>query len=179
MFIDTNSGSDNVNNDPTGIMVCTVANGKLYVVKFVEKWLQLYELVQEILELISVYSISKCYIENASAGKNVISELKRQLRGKTIVLGVNAGSKSKEERVNAIQPHLVNGKVVIVEDDWNTLYMNYLADFNHGKHDEAIDLTVYAVLTLIAGRRFSTAEEQQENNKGMASYDHDEIDLYS
>ena len=105
-----------------------------------------------------------------------MTELKRQLRGKTVVLAVNAGSKSKEERVNAIQPYLVNERVVCVEDDWNTLYLNYLADFNHGKHDEAIDLTVYAVLTLIAGRKVGGADIQElEDRRGMV----DELDLYS
>ena len=180
LFIDTNMGSDNKDNDPNGLLICTVTGGRLYIIKFAEKWEQLYELVQTILEYIKIYNISKVYVENAAAGKNVISELKRQLRGKTVVLSINAGTKSKEERVNAIQPHLVNGKVIVVEDDWNDLFLTYLADFNHGKHDEAIDTMCYAVLTLISGRHFALAENNTNTDtRGMFGSEAEDMDLYS
>ena len=179
MFIDTNMGSDNKNSDPNGIMICSVVGGKVYVQKFYEKWEQLYEFCQTLIELIKVWGVAKVYVETAATGQNVITELKRQLRGKTIVLGVNTGGKSKEERVNAIQPHLVNGKLIILEDDWNTLFCNYLADFNRGKHDEAIDLTVYAIQTLIAGKHFAKEDTTPADTRGMFNSEAEDVDLYS
>ena len=176
MFIDTNMGSDNKNNDPNGIMICTPVNGKVYVQKFYEKWEQLYEFCQTLIELIKIWNVSKVYIETAATGQNVITELKRLLRGKTIILGVNTGGKSKEERVNAIQPYLVNGRVIILEDEWNTLFMNYLGDFNHGKHDEAIDLIVYAIQTLIAGKK--VLNDTPEDMRGIFKLEAEEPDLY-
>lgn len=183
LFIDTNLGGENKNNDPTGLLVCSVVNNVIYVLKFTEKWEQLYELVQSIIEIIKVQKISKTYIENASTGKNVLSELKRQLRGQTQVSLINTGTKSKEERVNAVQPYFVNGNVVCVEDDWNTLYLNYLADFNHGKHDEAVDLSVYAILTLLAKGYKSITNNpdkpeiiESKDSRGM-TFQHDDFDM--
>lgn len=177
MFIDTNMGSDNKSADPNGIMICCVVNKKIYVVKFLEKWQQLFELCQTIIELVKVYGIRKCYIENAAMGKALISELKRQLRGNVMVLAINPGSKSKMERVNAIQPYLVNSRFVLVEDDWNELFLNYLVNFpQKGVHDEAVDLTVYSILALLAGKNYGGVEEP-EDKRGMV--DESDFDLYS
>ena len=53
MFLDTAYTSTD-KNDPTGFYICIVHNGKIYIMHAVEIWLEFYELIQEILELIKL-----------------------------------------------------------------------------------------------------------------------------
>lgn len=166
LFIDTAYTKNIKDNDPSGYYICCVVNGRIYVIKAYEKWLEFHENMEEIIEIINTYNVKRVYIENKATGISVSQELKRQLRGKCLVLGINPGSKSKIERARAIQTYLVNERVIIVEDIWNESFMSQLANFPYGKHDSHIDNLSYSVLTLIAGKKLPT--EEGNNDKGMA-----------
>jgi predicted phage terminase large subunit-like protein len=174
MFLDT-AYTNNENNDPTGFYICALIGGKIYVMYAVEKWLEFYELLEEIKELIMVWGIKKVYIEQKASGISITTELKRTLRGTVAIAGINPGSKSKQERASAIQNYLVNGKVIVVEDIWNEAFISQLASFPYGKNDSHVDNLVYSVMTLIAGKKFS--EPQTEDRKGLD--DDRDFDLYN
>lgn len=184
LFLDT-AMTSNEKNDPSAFYLCNLIGGKIYVVEAEEKWLEFYELVEEIKEWIKTHNIKKVYIEKKASGISVIQELKRQLRGKVYIIGIESGSKSKQERARTIQPYLNNGKVVLVQGGWNQRFLDLVSAFPYGR-DDLIDTLVYSVLTLIARRYGSTstetdsipAETKAVDRRGMI-YEQDEADLYS
>jgi len=175
LLVDT-AYTSNDKNDATAFFVCCVNNGKLYIIKCYEKWLEFYECLEEIKELITLYGVNKCYVENKATGLSIMQELKRQLRGKTIILPVSAGSKSKVERARSVQPYLQNAKVCVVQDTWNNAFIDQCANFPYGK-DNMVDTLVYAIGTLIAGKHAVSNEQAPVSNKGMFS-DEDFESLY-
>ena len=176
LFLDT-AYTSNVKNDPSGFYVCCVIGGKIYVMYAVEKWLEFYELQQEILELIKVWGIKTVYIEQKASGISTTTELKRTLRNaKVTVLGINPGSKSKPERAASIQNYLVNNRVVIVNDIWNEGFLTQIAGFPYAKNDSHVDNLTYSVLTLIAGRKYGGLEQPTIKD---SRYDDSDFDLYA
>ena len=172
LFIDS-AFTSNDKNDASAYFVCFVNNGKMYILKCYEKWLEFFESIEEIKELIVSYGVNKVYVENKATGLSIMQELKRQLRGKTVILPVSPGSKSKIERARSIQTYLQNGKVCVVQDTWNNTFIDQCANFPYGKNN-MVDCLVYAVGTLIAGKH--ATENPVDNKRGM--FGDDDFDLY-
>jgi predicted phage terminase large subunit-like protein len=183
LFLDT-AYTDNKDNDPSAFLICTIANHKLYIIKAVEKYCEFFELIEAIKEEIKIYNINKVYIEGKASGLSVASELKRLLKSRTSIQILQPGIKSKVERANTIQPYLVNGKVNLVQDSWNELFLNQIANFPYGKKDDILDTLVYAVQILIM-KSFSNSKLDNNDlvltntsNNNTSDIDYDEIELY-
>jgi predicted phage terminase large subunit-like protein len=148
MFIDTAYGTG---GDRSAMLICQLIQGKIYIVEVIAADLEFYKLIQEILEQQKVYNIKKIYIETKATGISILQELRRLLRGNISVLGLDAGSKSKMERAQSIQPFLESGKVVLVEGgNWQNAFLDEIANFPYGKYDDRVDVLVYAVIQLLS-----------------------------
>jgi len=141
LVLDTAYTSDQ-KNDPSGILIVGKYMGQLIIRKAFQRWLQFYELLEDIKEQQKIYGIKKIYIENKASGLSIIQELKRQNFN---VLQLSPQGKDKVTRVNACQPQMESGKVVLIEDDWNELYLSELASFPFGAHDDLCDCSIYAI----------------------------------
>lgn len=172
MFLDTNLGGTGVDDDPSGVIICKQIAGKLYIQNFIEIKGQLFDLLEELKELIAIYNIKQIYVEKASTGNNVVSEMRRQL-SRIAINFVSHQGKGKEERFNSVQPFFQNEQVYMVEGEWNMKYMNYLSDFPHAKHDEAVDVTVYALTVLLQAGYVNYGEVNDETSNWG-----DDEDLY-
>lgn len=142
MVIDT-AYTNKTNNDPSGFLVFAKYNNTIIIAKAQRKWLQFYELGEEIKELQKVHKIHKIYIEEKASGISIFQELQRLTNFN--LLKLNPKSKDKTERVIAIQPTLQSERVILVEDSWNEMFLSECASFPFGVHDDMVDTLAYAV----------------------------------
>jgi predicted phage terminase large subunit-like protein len=140
MIIDS-AYTKNTINDPSGLMVVGKHNGDLYVRKMSQKWLQFNDLLGEIRELKTVYSIDRIYIETKASGISIKDELKRQFNYNVFPLTPLG---DKIERVVSCQPQLESGRVWLVEDDWNENFLSECAAFPNGRDDQ-VDCLTYSI----------------------------------
>jgi len=140
LVIDTAYTSQSA-NDPSALMVCGVKNNLLYIRQVRQRWLQFYELLEEIKELQKIYMIKNIFIESKASGISIQQELKRQTNFNVLPLQPIG---DKTARVISIQPQLQSGRVVLVQDDWNDGFLNECASFPNGR-DDMVDDLCYAV----------------------------------
>lgn len=127
-------------NDPTGILIVAKYNNNILIKKAARKWLMFHELLEEIREIKKVNN-GKIYIEEKGSGISIVQELKRASNYNVITL--HPKDKDKLTRVNAIQPYLQSNRVILVEDDWNDMFLSECASFPFGLHDDLVDCLAY------------------------------------
>ena len=142
MVLDT-AYTSNTKNDPSAILIFGKHNNMIYIRKVFRKWLQFYELLEEVKELKKIYNVNKIYIEEKASGISIVQELKRQTNYN--VLPLNPKGKDKISRVISIQPVLQSKRVILVQDDsWNEIFLSECANFPHGT-DDIVDTLSYSV----------------------------------
>jgi len=138
-------------NDPTGIMIAgysTIEN-KLYIRDFTTVWKSLPKLIEYVEEYYDNHSLtgtSKTLIEPKASGIS----LRQSLNSKSkIISAIDITSplvrENKVSRANFSSVRIESGFVVLVEGKWNKAYIDEMSRFPLAKHDEAIDLTAYAI----------------------------------
>lgn len=128
-------------NDPSALMICGTYQNNLYIRKVIQRWLQFYELIEEIKELQKIYNIKRIYVESKASGISILQELKRQTGFNILPLDPIG---DKVARVTSIQPQLESGRVILVEDDTNEAFLNEVASFPAGRDDQ-VDVLCYSV----------------------------------
>jgi len=142
LVLDTATSSKQT-NDPSAFLLCAKYNNMLIIRKVQHKWVEFYELIEEIKEWKKVYNVNKIYVEDKSSGIQIVQELKRATNYN--VLTLNPKSKDKTQRVMAIQPVLQSKRVILIEDDsWNEIFLSEIASFPLGVHDDIVDCLSYA-----------------------------------
>lgn len=144
-------------NDPTGLQVSGFYNGTLYILSSIDKYLEM----PELLEFIETYidsllvNINMIYIEPKASGKTLNQLIKQNTNLNSTEIKSPFVSMSKIERARATSPYIESGRVLLVEGFWNEHFLNQIAVFPNGKHDEHIDLTCYSI-----DREFINKEEE-------------------
>lgn len=142
MVLDT-AFTDNTKNDPSGMLILGKYNNNLIIRKAYQRWLQFYELLEDVKEQQKIYGIKKIYIEAKASGLSIIQELKRATNFS--VIEVSPQGRDKMSRVIGCQPQLEASRVILIEDEWNELYLSEMASFPFGTHDDLVDCTTYSV----------------------------------
>jgi predicted phage terminase large subunit-like protein len=171
LFLDT-AYTENVDNDPSAFLLCSVIDKRIYIQKVQTKYFEFADLLDEIKEWIKIYNVNEVVIEAKATGLSISQELKRNLTGKCVVTTITPPAGKKKERVTSIQNYLINGKVVLVQDDWNELFLDECTNFPFGKHDDIVDCLFYAVYKLIAS---SYTNRQIINNEDEVNKDNKKI----
>jgi predicted phage terminase large subunit-like protein len=140
IVIDT-AYTNSTKNDPSAIMICGMHGNILYIRKVYQRWLQFFELLEFIKEQQLIYNIKKIFVESKATGLSVQQELKRQTN--FVVLPLTPIG-DKTTRVMSIQPQLQSGRVILVEDDSNEIFLNECAAFPNGR-DDIVDTLCYSV----------------------------------
>jgi predicted phage terminase large subunit-like protein len=163
-FIDTAYTEDEQErNDPSGILTVFERNNILYVVNFVEVWLEFPELIKFIKKYVMLngYTMhSSVWIEPKASGKSIVQQLKADSEGIRLNVMEIEGEWIKDDKVtraNGISPIAQSGRIAIIDGPWNDLYINYLTSFPKAMHDEAVDVTVYAANKLLSIEDFLSA----------------------
>lgn len=160
-FVDTAYTEDEMErNDPSGILSCFKKDNYIYVVNFVEVWMEFPQLVKFIKEYVMLngYSnYSAIYIEPKASGKSVYQQLKQGTGLNVIEIDGEWIRDDKVQRASAVSPIAQSGRVKIIEGTWNDNYLGQLTSFPRALHDEAVDTTVYALNHMVPINNFLSA----------------------
>lgn len=147
MYID-GAYTKNTKNDPTGLMSSIFYKNILYITNFHEAYLEMPELLEFVpiyAEVNRITTKSNVRIEPKASGKSLKQLLIRhtglnasEIKGKHI-------NEGKDARVDACTPTMQAGRVKLLKGHWNEIFLNQLAAFPNGKHDEAVDDLCYNI----------------------------------
>ena len=138
----------NTANDPTGLLLCAKHNGNLYILSAKSKYLEMPELLKYIPKFIESngVNVNAILIEPKASGLSMAQLLRNQTNYSIIELRGKILRESKIERASRVSPYVEDGtKVHLVEGNWNESFLQQLASFPNGKHDEYVDLLSYAI----------------------------------
>ncbi len=144
-FVDT-AFTEKKTNDPTGIICTCFFENTLYI----SKTSKVYKKFPDLIKYLPNFVFQNGYdhrstirIEPKANGISVIDQL--QVSTGLNVTRTPSPSDSKETRANAISPKVECKRVVLVEDYWNTEFIDEVCAFPNTDHDEYVDLLGYAV----------------------------------
>lgn len=141
-------------NDPSGILSCFVKDQYLYIVNFVSVWMEFPDFTRftkEYVELNGYSPGSGIYVEPKATGLSVIQQFK-ELAPRLNFISIEGEylRDDKVTRANSISAIAQARKVKIIKGPWNDEFIHQLSSFPKAKHDEAVDLLVYAVLNALS-----------------------------
>lgn len=146
MFID-GAYTANTKNDPTGIQISGLHNGNLYILKSIDKYLEMPELksfVKSYIESCGV-KVNQILVEPKASGKSLVQLLRRETNFNVSEIKTDFVRYSKIERARASSPFIEGGRVFLVKDNWNDHFLQQVSTFPNAKHDEHVDTTAYAI----------------------------------
>ena len=146
MYVDGAYTKD-TRNDPTGIQISGKSNDNLYVLKSIDKYLEMPELKTFITNFIKGcgVDINLILVEPKASGKSLVQLLRRETNYNISEIKTDFVRYSKIERARASSPFIEGGRVYLVKDHWNDAYLQQVGTFPNAKHDEHIDVTSYAI----------------------------------
>lgn len=149
-FID-GAYTEKTTNDPTAILVCFEKDNHLYILDVVEVWMNFTDLCKYIVEYVNKFQYSpqnsKIYVEPKANGLPIID----QLRTTTMlnIISLSPTKDSKITRANAVSPITESQRVKLVYGGYIDKYLSQLGTFPNASHDDMVDVTIYAIDTLL------------------------------
>jgi predicted phage terminase large subunit-like protein len=145
MFVDS-AYTDKTKNDPTGIVIAGEFENNLIVKYAGQYWLEFPELLTKLRELRVKYGTNRLFIEPKATGKSIVQTLKKE--------GINAieldsTQDSKLTRVNAVSPTIEAKRIILIQDSWNTLFIDECSSFPLASHDDMLDALCHAITKLL------------------------------
>jgi predicted phage terminase large subunit-like protein len=142
--------TDKTENDESATLVCSKYNGNLYVFNChgVRKELhEFLEYIRPFFRSMGYSGRSTVNIEMKASGYGFYSMLKSPKYGSHNCVKINSKvvSYGKMNRVENIQPTLASGKVFLVRGPWIDEFLEQLAVFPNGTHDDMVDVLAYAI----------------------------------
>jgi predicted phage terminase large subunit-like protein len=144
-FVDT-AYTDNINNDPTGIIAACRIDNRLFISAATQQHMRFPDLCRFLPDWVKdngyTYA-STLRIEPKANGLSVIDQLREitQLN----VTQTQSPRESKETRLIACSPFVESGRVVLVDGDWCEAFTTEVCGFPAVAHDEFVDLLCYAI----------------------------------
>ncbi len=144
-FVVDTAYTEKQENDPSAILAYTVHNNFLYLLDYSNVRKRFGELKRFIRLFVQAVGSdqSKIYIEPKANGLSIVQELKDET--KLNVIAYNLPKGDKISRLNAVEPYLEAGRVVLVEAPWNESFIEECKVFPNGPHDEAVDLLTMSI----------------------------------
>jgi predicted phage terminase large subunit-like protein len=134
-------------NDPTGLQVGVKYQNNYYILSSIDKYLEMPELIKFIPQYIFSLGVNirMIYVEPKASGKSIKQLIQSETRLNITEIKSKFVSVSKIERARTSSPYCEGGRVKLIKGSWNEHFLNQVAIFPNGKHDEHIDLTSYAI----------------------------------
>jgi predicted phage terminase large subunit-like protein len=149
-FIDS-AYTEKTENDPTAILVCFKKGNILYVLDVVEVWKEFPDLIKFIKEYTSKFQYNPLYsklsVEPKSSGKSIVQVLRAESNLNVVELA--PPEKDKITRAHSITATLEGLRVKLVKGNYTEKFLDQLKAFPNGKHDDMVDVLVYAVSELL------------------------------
>jgi len=150
-FVDTAYGGKQT-NDATAIVIACKFGNQLYILKVYNVWLEFPQLIQKLKELQKQFNVKIIYVESKASGLSII----QQLRNDGFNVSILKAEKDKVARANGIAPILEGGRITIIEDNWNEMFLQQIASFPYAA-DDMTDAFVYSVDKLLGKSGFNYA----------------------
>jgi predicted phage terminase large subunit-like protein len=145
-FFSDTAFTEKTENDPTGtIAVCLVGN-KIFITHAEKVRLKFPDLCRHLPTYVmrqGYTSDSTVRIEPKANGISVIDQLQESTG--LNVTRTPTPKESKEVRANAASPKVECGRVLLVEGDWNSDFLDEVCGFPRHPHDEYVDVLGYAI----------------------------------
>jgi predicted phage terminase large subunit-like protein len=158
----------NNRSDYTGAVVIGVDEwGQWFILDIVRKKLSPNDLINEIFRLRERWNLSDIAIELNAFQKTIAYSLREDSRFKTRpfhITELKVGDRSKEQRIQGLQPLYENHKIFHSKNHPENLYLeDELARFPLGTHDDLIDALSYGLdIVFPAKQQVSTAKTQHK-----------------
>jgi predicted phage terminase large subunit-like protein len=118
-----------------------------YILSSIDKYLEMPELIKFIPAYIASLGVEvkMILVEPKASGKSIKQLIQSQRRYNISEIKSKFVNVSKIERARTSSPYLEGGRVKLIKGSWNDAFLEQIAIFPNGKHDEHIDLTSYAI----------------------------------
>jgi len=154
MYID-GAYTNDTKNDPTGIQVGAKVGNDYIILSSIDKYLEMPELIKFIQEHIIALGVEirMIYVEPKASGKSLKQIIQNETKLNITEIKSNFVSVSKIERARSSSPYIQGGRVKLIQGSWNEHFLQQIAMFPNGKHDEHIDLTAYGIENTLMGTK--------------------------
>lgn len=126
-------------NDFTVCITIGKSGGKFYIIDLYRKKVEFPQAKRDFVAHIDKYKPSAEYIEDASNGTPLISEM-TNTRHFSIIKPVGTKGRDKLARVIPITPIIEAGNVFLPEDaEWLDIFIDECSNFPNGEHDDIVD----------------------------------------
>lgn len=139
--------TSNTQNDPTGIQISGSDGKNFYILKSIDKYLEMPDLktfIPNFIKSVKV-KISQVLIEPKASGKSLAQLLRNETRLNVSEIKTDFVKMSKIERARASSPYIEGGRVFLVDGVWVEHFIKQVSTFPNAIHDEHIDLTAYGI----------------------------------
>lgn len=153
-YIDT-AETEKQEGDFSAICCAFLKDGVVYIaniIKVKKTFVDLCRFIPEFAHANMYSDYSKVKIEPKSSGKSIVAQLRAST--KLSVMEMESPKDDKITRMSSITPLCESGRVKFLKGDYISQFMPNLLVFPNGKHDDDVDVFVYAVSDLLQGNDF-------------------------
>jgi predicted phage terminase large subunit-like protein len=146
LFIDGAYTKD-TKNDPSGFQIGAKWNNDYVIWSSIDKYLEMPELLRFVPNHIisSGVDVSMSLVEPKASGKSLVQLIRQQTNLNITEIKTTFVNSSKIDNARTCSHFIEGGRVLLVKGNWNESFLNQIAMFPNGKHDEHIDLTCYGI----------------------------------
>lgn len=159
-FLDTAYTDNHDENDPTGIVCAFLKNNYIYVINYVEVYMNFPNLCKFVAQYIMLNGYSNSsgiYIEPKANGKPVVERLREATQLNVIEIATEGRMPDKVQKASSISPICEARRVQLIAGPWNDSFLSSLCGFPKAEHDEVVDCMYYCVDKLIPISSFDFA----------------------
>ena len=145
-------------NDPSGFQIGAKWNNNYVILSSIDKYLEMPELIKFIPNHIeaSGVKVSLTLVEPKASGKSIVQILRTEAKINIAEIKTKFVNSSKIENARSCSSYIEGGRVILVKGSWNDAFLQQIATFPNGKHDEHIDLTCYGIERNLLSEQFFT-----------------------
>lgn len=155
LFIDGAYTKD-TKNDPTGLQIGAKWENNYVIWSSIDKYLEMPELLKFVPNHIisSGVDVKMSLVEPKASGKSLVQLIRQQTKLNITEIKTTFVNSSKIDNARTCSHFIEGGRVLLVKGNWNDAFLNQVAIFPNGKHDEHVDLTCYGIERNLIGNDF-------------------------
>lgn len=145
-------------NDPTGLQIGAKWGDNYVIWSSIDKYLEMPELLKFVPNHItsSGLNVVMSLVEPKASGKSLVQLIRQQTNLNITEIKSTFVNSSKIDNARTCSHFIEGGRVILVKGAWNDAFLNQVAMFPNGKHDEHIDTTCYGIERNLIGNEFFT-----------------------
>ena len=148
--------TNHTKNDPTGLQIGAKWENNYVIWSSIDKYLEMPELLKFVPNHIisSGVDVKMSLVEPKASGKSLVQLIRQQTKLNITEIKTTFVNSSKIDNARTCSHFIEGGRVLLVKGNWNDAFLNQVAIFPNGKHDEHVDLTCYGIERNLIGNDF-------------------------